>query len=100
MSVESLELVIEDHAYERYCQRVEPIPKHVLKYIVHDQMKKGYRRSRDYIQIAGVWWRYSVDENRLILHTCYGRSHMDLPAAIRWAKRFRDRIQLGESYAD
>jgi hypothetical protein len=99
MQIESLELRITDHALERYCQRVEPITRQELTAIVLQQLRQGWRRQHGYMQIAGIWWRSSKQGNVLTLHTCYGRNHIDLPAAIKWAKRHGDRIALGDAYA-
>ncbi|NTZ20920.1 hypothetical protein EXW96_26395 [Paenibacillus sp. JMULE4] len=95
MRLESLEIRIADHAYERYCQRVEKISRELLIGQVIEQLQIGYRRKQGYIKIGDVWWRSNIKGGILMLHTCYGRHHIDLPAAIRWAKQHRDRINLG-----
>jgi hypothetical protein len=100
MRLEELEIRIAGHAYERYCQRVEPVTRQALERSVAEELQRGYYRRHDYIQIAGVWWRYSTADGVMTLHTCYGRHHIDLPAAIKWAKRYKDRIVLGEVYGD
>ena len=95
MGLETKQLVIEKHAYERYCERVELISRKNLHALISEQLHDPGPRKSGYIQLGGVWWRYSVTDDRITLHTCYGRHHIDLPAAIRWAKRYRDRIILG-----
>lgn len=89
------QLILTNHAYERYCQRVGPIDRDKLTRQLQEQIRQPDRRRKDYIQLADVWWRYGVQDGAIVLHTCYGRSHIDLPAAIRWAKRYKDRIALG-----
>lgn len=87
------EIILTRHAHERYCQRVERIDRNDL--IAQIRRSEPAHKKRGYIELAGVWWRYGMRDNTMILYTCYGRHHMDLPAAIRWAKRKKDRINLG-----
>lgn len=94
------QLILTNHAYERYCERVGIVDRDELTKQLQKQIHQPNRRKREYIQLDGVWWRYGVQDGTLILHTCYGEHHMDLPAAIKWAKRFNDRITLGEPYGD
>jgi len=100
MSLESLELVIEPHAYERYCERVKPISETELISKLKEDLKKGYRFRKGYLLTGEIWWKATWEGNVVTLFTCYGRSHMDLPAAIKWAKRYRDRIVLGDAHGD
>jgi len=100
MRLDELELRIEDHAYERYCQRVESITKQALIDLVTEQLMGEFYRRRDYIQMNDVWWRYSATDGVLRLYTCYGKHQLDLPAAIQWAKQHKDRIVLGQVYGD
>lgn len=95
MRLEHLELRIDHHAYERYCERVEPIGWQELERQLREQIKQGIRRQKGYVQIGGIWWRASFHNGALHLHTCYGETHIDLPAAIKWAKQHGDRIDLG-----
>ena len=89
-------LVLTEHAYQRYCQRVEPIERKELESWLREQSQRPNRRKREYIQLGGIWWRFGRKGKELILYSCYGKTHIDLPAAIRWAKQFGDRIALGE----
>lgn len=89
------QLILTRHAYQRYCQRVEHISRDQLIQQLLDHIQQPARRKRGYIQLDGVWWRYGSRDDVIILHTCYGRHHIDMPEAIRWAKRHRDRINLG-----
>jgi len=89
------EIILTRHAFERYCQRVERIKRDELVELLRQHAERPTNKKRGYIELAGVWWRYGARNSAIILYTCYGRHHMDLPAAIRWAKRHRDRINLG-----
>lgn len=100
MQLDKLELHIDRHAYERYCERVEEITREDLKTLVMQQLHQGYVRRKGYIQFGGVWWRCSKRDDVFTLHTCYGRHHIDLPSAIKWAKRHKDRIALGDKFAE
>jgi hypothetical protein len=95
-----MELILTNHAYERYVQRVGLIDRDELTRMLKLQIHQPDRRKREYIQLAGIWWRYGIKDGIVILHTCYGEHHMDLPAAIKWAKRFKDRIALGDAHGD
>lgn len=86
---------ITQHAYERYCERVEPIRYSELESRVTLQSLHGIYHKRGYVQIGDVWWRGSVTADRIELHTCYGVTHIDIPLAVKWAKRHGDRIALG-----
>ncbi|QYR20813.1 hypothetical protein KZ483_24145 [Paenibacillus sp. sptzw28] len=100
MRVESLELRIDRHAHDRYCERVEPIPFEELgKWLAH-HLSEGYGHHKGYLQTGGVWWRVTISQEAITFHSCYGQHHIDLPAAIKWAKRHRDRISLGDTIAD
>lgn len=93
-------LIITNHAYERYCQRVGPVDRDELTTQCQNLIHRPDRRKREYIQLNGVWWRFGKQDNVITLHTCYGRHPINLPEAIKWAKRFNDRIALGETYGD
>lgn len=100
MRLDELQFTIDDHAYKRYCQRVEPISLEALTAHISELLQPGHYQQRGYLELNGVWWRYSVVDAVVKIHTCYGRHHLDLPAAIRWAKQHKDRIALGEPYRD
>jgi hypothetical protein len=89
------EIVLTKHAYERFCKRVEQTDRFELIERLKQQLPDAKPHKRGYIELADVWWRYGIRDSVLILYTCYGRHHIDLPEAIRWAKRHRDRINLG-----
>lgn len=89
-----MELILTNHAYERYCQRVGPVDRNELTTRLQKEIKRPDRIKCGYVQLGGVWWRFGKLDGVTILHTCYGRHHYDLPSAIKWAKRFRDRIDL------
>ncbi|MGG1534523.1 hypothetical protein [Brevibacillus agri] len=100
MRLDELQFIVEEHAYKRYCQRVEPVTKEELLSLIREQIRPGHYRQKGYLLLDDVWWRYSVTDSIVTLHTCYGRHHIDLPAAIRWAKQHRDRIVLAGPYGD
>jgi len=100
MNVDELKIIVTDHAHRRYCERVNMISKEELENILSaDCLRECYQKD-DYIQVDDVWWRFELTEDRLIIFTCYGKHHTDLPAAIRWAKLHNDRIVLSEAFAD
>lgn len=92
-------VVLEKHAYDRYCQRVGPISWRDLEQWIHKQLQHGLRGKDGYIQIGGVWWRGRVTRDIIHLYTCYGRTHIDIPEAIKWARLHKDRLVLSR-YAD
>lgn len=89
------EIKLSSHAYERYCQRVEKIKFEELKQQLHEQQANGIYYKDGYVYMANLWWRGDVTDDEIQLYTCYGHKHMDIPAAVKWAKRFNDRIALG-----
>jgi len=100
MRLEQIEIRLEPHAYERYCQRVEPVSRAALEQRIRDKITSIVIRKNGFLLIDDVWWRGQRSVDCLTLHTCYGRTPIDLPAAIDWAKRNKDRIALGEDHAD
>ena len=88
------EIAIDRHAYERYCQRVEPIGWQELERQLGTALRQGLHMKDGYLQTGGVWWRAEREGRRIRLFTCYGCTHIDIPAAVRWAKRHRDRVAL------
>lgn len=96
MKLAYFEIRLTTHAYERYCERVGPINRTRLTELIQEQMQEGYQRKKGYVEIDGVWWRAEISNGIITLHTCYGRTHIDIPEAVRWAKRNKDRIALGD----
>ena len=90
------QVIIEDHAYDRYCERVKWITRDALHNTIHQKMQDGMYHRDGYVRIGNVWWRGTVTPDKITLHSCYGITHIDVPRAIKWAKRFRDRLALGE----
>lgn len=90
------EIRIERHAYERYCERVEPIGWQELEMQTLKQIRDGYQQQDGYLYIGEVWWRGEVTDTGVTLHTCYGKTHINIPEAVRWAKRFKDRLRLND----
>lgn len=93
------EIRLDNQAYERYCQRVEPIGWQELERKISEQMRDKFRYKDGYIQIGDVWWRGEVTREVVRLFTCYGVTHINIPEAIRWAQRHRDRLAL-DKYTD
>lgn len=95
MKLEDLALFITEHAHEQYCQRVELISRFELhKQVLRQLREEDYRHVGDFLHLDGVWWVVEPKDDCLHLITCYGRTHIDLPAALKWAKLHRDRINL------
>ncbi|REK69329.1 hypothetical protein [Paenibacillus paeoniae] len=89
------EIRLDRHAYERYCQRVEAIGWQELEGLIAKLLRNfGYRHKDGYVQIGGIWWRGKVTYETVKLYTCYGKTHIDVPEAIRWAERMNDRLRL------
>jgi hypothetical protein len=97
MDVEAFEIRIDEHALYRYCERVDPITRSDLEQSIRDHLRRGYRFQKGYLQTGDIWWRASRKDNVIILHSCYGRTHIDIPEAVRWAKRNGDRVFLGNT---
>lgn len=95
MDLERIQIRITDHAYNRFCQRVGPIDRCNLEPLLRIHLMGGYRMTKGYLHTGGIWWRAKMEDDVLTLHTCYGETHIDIPNAVKWAKRFRDRIALG-----
>jgi len=90
---------IDRHAYYRYCERVEQTGWQELERMLRQQLVDGIHIQDGYLRTGDIWWRAEATDDEVIIHTCYGRTHIDIPQAIKWAKRYRDRLRLG-SYAD
>ena len=95
MDIDTIQIRITHHAHQRYCQRVGQIEKRDLVTLVRCHLARGYRMTKGYLYAGDLWWRATRKDNVLTLHTCYGETHIDIPDAVRWAKRYKDRIALG-----
>lgn len=92
---DALIIRITDHAYAQYCQRVGEIDRTMLREHVGKVVNNGEcHRSREFVQIDGVWWVFEIAADVMLLITCYGRTEFDIPRALRWAKVHNDRINL------
>jgi hypothetical protein len=91
-----IKLHITHHAHKQYCERVEAIKEDELKDKCLSQLKKSeYGHNKEwFIHLAGVWWVYDIKDDQMTFITCYGRSELDLPKALKWAKRHKDKIAL------
>jgi len=99
MALDNIQFKLESHAYERYCERVAPVSKTELISKLKEDLKKGHRFRKGYLLIGETWWRAGWEGKVITLFTCYGRTHIDIPQAVKWAKMHRDRLRLG-SYTE
>ncbi|MFX3633731.1 MAG: hypothetical protein ACE3L7_25600 [Candidatus Pristimantibacillus sp.] len=89
------EVRLTDHAHEQYRDRVEPIDRRELEKLLADQVHSGeYYRKNEFLQMDGVWWVVEYRQNEIVFITTYGRSHIYIPAAKKWARQHHDRIDL------
>jgi hypothetical protein len=95
---ENVQLCITHHAYQQYCQRVGAADREEITLHCRQHLQRGdYERSRQnewFIQIGGVWWVYEQEDIVMNLITCYGQTTFDLPAALKWAARNNDQLNL------
>ncbi|OAS21149.1 hypothetical protein [Paenibacillus oryzisoli] len=96
MALADLTLVITNHAFEQYRERVEKLERNELHAKIKELLIDQRRIKGEFIKLDGVWWVFLIDGEELRLLTCYGRSTFDMPKALEWAKRHGDRIRLGE----
>ncbi|RAV18817.1 hypothetical protein [Paenibacillus contaminans] len=96
MAYVQFRLRISRHAHEQYCKRVEPIDIETLTEQCQQQLDdRNYDYNRkDFIHLAGVWWVYQFVDNEQRFITCYGRTNMNIPYALRWAAVHKDRVDL------
>lgn len=94
---EKLGFRLTQHAYYQYCRRVDQINWHELINRIRRHIEAGdfYLSGKEFANVGGVWWVYRRRGDCVYFVTCYGRSHLDLPRALKWAARHRDRIVLG-----
>lgn len=94
MNLAKLDLYVTNHAYQQYVKRVGEIEYGELLEICNDPIgRRDYYLKGDFINIDGVWWVFVVEDNLKFI-TCYGKCDFDLPQAIAWARRSKDRISL------
>jgi hypothetical protein len=95
MAFEEYDVRLTDHAYEQYCKRVGPDGREEIRDKVMDLLyKRDYHRKAEYLLVDGVWWVFALREQQMFLITCYGRTHIYVPAAKKWAHFHNDRIDL------
>lgn len=83
------------HAWQRYCQRVEPIGYGELQQAVSDELATGRHRHNERLcKLADVWWRCASNAGHMTLITCYGAIPYDLIDAWRWCRRHKDRVNI------
>lgn len=97
MRLEDLEVIVTDHAYTRRCQRVGPIERTEMTQQLQQAVANGdsVLDKEGYLKACGAWYMSIKTDDKLMLVTCYGDTHMDLPAAKRWERHNKDRINLG-----
>ncbi|MCM3747441.1 hypothetical protein M3223_08745 [Paenibacillus pasadenensis] len=94
---DSLKLYVSNHAHEQYQHRVgERLSRLQLVRVVRRNQRDGLigYQNGNHIQINQVWWAYDRKPQGLLLVTCFGKTTMHLPAALKWAIRHKDRIDL------
>jgi hypothetical protein len=91
-----IQLKITEHAHKQFCQRVEHIAYEQLLTTCNKQLlaRGKPRRKECFLQLGEVWWVYDFTDEVVTFITCYGRSIIDLPLALSWAERNKDRINL------
>ncbi|QJC53066.1 hypothetical protein HGI30_16790 [Paenibacillus albicereus] len=96
MKYEGVIVTVSRHAHEQYCARIGPIEWDELirqTQALLDADERGYDDGV-YMQLGGIWWAVARVDMGLIMKTCYGRTSMHLPRALKWARRHNDRISL------
>jgi hypothetical protein len=96
-----IKLHITDHAYERYCERVQEITYEQLVSNCFKQLQEvGYIDKKEcFIQMRNIWWCYERVGRLVTFISCYGRTSIDLPKALKWAEYNNDKINLIDSVA-
>lgn len=98
MDFAKMSVGLSTHGYEQYCDRVELIAYDDLRSKSQEWIQqRQFHHYDQFIQIDGVLWGYRLDGEEIVLVTCYGRSHFDIPRVIRWSQRHRDLIDLKSS---
>ncbi|SDR82367.1 hypothetical protein SAMN05444162_0127 [Paenibacillaceae bacterium GAS479] len=94
---DSAKLFVSNHAHEQYQIRVgEQLSWLQLNRVIRRYQREGLTGYMDgnYIEINRVWWAYRPVRQGILLVTCYGKTTMHLPAALKWAVRHNDLIDL------
>lgn len=95
MILNEMRLELTVHAHEQFTERVGPSAFEDIRDACREQLAVGdYRRDGEFIKINDAWWIFTVREGKIVLITCYGNSHFDVPRALAWARRHDDRITL------
>jgi hypothetical protein len=95
---ENVQVHLSEHAHKQYCDRVAHIAYEELRNntkLQLDQKQYSYDRKK-FIHLAGVWWVYELENDKMFFVTCYGRTNMNVPKALGWAARNNDRIDLNQ----
>jgi hypothetical protein len=93
---ENVQIGLTIHAHIRYCERVQHISYDELADQCNLQLHVGeYGHNKNwFIHLSNVWWSYSLEGDVMKLLTCYGKTTANLPAALKWAQRHNDSIDL------
>ncbi|MFD2613559.1 hypothetical protein [Paenibacillus gansuensis] len=96
MYLDKLELIITNHAYDKYCSRVKQIDRDELADQCKAHIQSGnWFRQKEYIKLDGIWWVFSiVKQSKLFFITCYGETTHHLPSAKKWQRVNKDRVRL------
>jgi hypothetical protein len=95
MKFNGLRMDLTAHAHKQFTERVGPASFHEIRDACREQLVAGdYRRDGDFIKINDAWWVFAIDKGDIVLITCYGNSHFDVPRTLAWARKHDDRITL------
>jgi hypothetical protein len=89
------DLVVTKHAHEQYCRRVEEIDRNELIRRLKSEIKLD-KPPYYLFRALNSWWVREVNGKTIVVVTCYGNGHMDIPKALRWAKMHNDRLRFDD----
>lgn len=88
-------LILTDHAYARYCERVREAKKDEVEQEVRDLLEQGdCRKDGRMLLIGSNWWAIKEDKEHLLLGTCFGNTMYDMGRLARWEMLNRDKVNL------
>ncbi|AIQ29350.1 hypothetical protein P40081_15230 [Paenibacillus sp. FSL P4-0081] len=95
MRLNEIRLELTDHAHQQFMERAGLATFEEIRDACREQLAAGdYKRDGEFIKINDAWWIFTIREEMIVLITCYGNSHFDVPRALAWARRHDDRITL------
>lgn len=95
-----LKVVLSGHSFIRYKQRVGEIGWDELEnWCIELFEGRKFRQKKKFrlIELDGIWFGYVIAKKELVLETCFGRTHLDMPEALKWARYHNDQIVLSKS---